>query len=58
MTKKNYQKPVAEYIAFYTDEKIMRTITLAEGAAAQSNDEITGGVSGGWSEGSGDGFID
>lgn len=58
MTKKNYQKPSAEYIAFYSDEEITREISLAEGVAAQNDDEITGGVSGGWSEGSGDGFID
>lgn len=59
MSKKNYQKPIAEYIAFYSNEEVMREITLAEGVAAQSqdDDEITGGMSGGFSEEPGEGFM-
>ena len=58
MSKKNYQKPSAEYIAFYSDEEITRSISLSEGVAAQNEDEITGGVSGGgWTEEPGDGFM-
>ena len=58
MLKKNYQKPTAEYIAFYSNEEIASTLPLATYANESDDSNITGGVSGGWSEGSGDGYID
>lgn len=58
MLKRNYQKPVAEYVAFYSNEEITSTLPLANYANESDDNNVTGGVSGGWSEGSGDGFID
>ena len=56
MSKKSYQKPLAEYIAFYSDEEIASTLPLAD-YANRSSDEITGGVSGGgWTEEPGEDF--
>ncbi len=56
MSKKNYQKPLAEYIAFYSDEEIASTLPLAD-YATRSGNEITGGVSGGgWTEEPGEDF--
>ena len=46
--KKTYVKPNAEYIAFYSDEEIARTIPLEEGALSD------GGVLGKESEGTTD----
>ena len=58
MVKKKYEKPIAEYIAFYFDEEITANLPLS--AYANDDDSMSGnaGASGSWSEGSGDGFID
>lgn len=51
--KKIYEKPKAEYIAFYSDEEIAANLPLAQYA----NDDGEGGIIGG-SGGVGDGGAD
>ena len=58
MLKKKYQKPSAEFIAFYSDEEITSNMPLATYANDDGSMGGNAGTSGSWSEGSGEGFID